>query len=172
MERQQQQAGMQACRQQAGTRARSQAGTHTTLPCLRLPAAGSIRACRPEECPHGALGRYLAQRFTIECEPFPSVASSSDDYYTTPLWRGQVPTRSISYDELASSLKSALRDLEIIIRKVTHAMRVAGARRMDQAGVDDQVIACMGTCLYEAMYRSYLLFFKPEGLMAAGRPVP
>jgi hypothetical protein len=99
---------------------------------------------------------YLAQRFTIEREPFPSLASSSDDFYTTPLWRGQDPTRSNTYDELASSLKLALRDLAIIIRMVTHAMRVAGARPMDQAGVDDQVIARMGTWLYEAMYRSYL----------------
>ena len=138
------------------------------FPALPCPTAGSIRTKLPEECPHGAMGRYLVQRFTIEREPFPTLASDRNDFYTTPLWRGQCPDRSISYDELASSLKTSLPNLDIVIRKVTHAMRVAGARRMDEAGVDDQVIARMGAWLYDAMYRSYLLFFKPEGLLAAG----
>ncbi len=57
-----------------------------------------------------------------------------------PMWPCALGSdTNISYEQQAQSLKKDLLELEISIRKVTHAWRVAGAQAMDSAGVDDAV---------------------------------
>ncbi|KAK9916158.1 hypothetical protein WJX75_009514 [Coccomyxa subellipsoidea] len=54
------------------------------------------------------------------------------------------------------------------VQRVTHIFRVLAARNLDEVGIDDKVIARMGKWNYEALSKSYLMYFKPQGLLAAG----
>ena len=84
------------------------------------------------------------------------------------LHAGNVPTKNITTDQLANRIKSYLRDMDVVTKKVTHNFRYAAARNLDENGHDDAVILRLGKWLYDAMYKSYLLFFKPEGLLGVG----
>ena len=55
-------------------------------------------------------------------------------------------TRNLSYDQQANSLKKDLNFLQIWIKKVTHAWRVAGSRAVDAAGEDDNVCKALLVC--------------------------
>lgn len=124
-------------------------------------------------CAIRALAYHIIHRFTIKGEPFPNPADTNA-WKGTVLFQARSPLEAISYDQLYAGVLGVFATLGIHITKKTHAFRVAGARAMDEAGVDDKVIARFGQWLYNAMHRSYLMFFKVEGLLAVagfeGRP--
>ncbi|KAK9829977.1 hypothetical protein WJX72_008999 [[Myrmecia] bisecta] len=128
---------------------------------------GCIRTRNPLLCPVGALGRHLCQRFTIDKEPFPDVLDK-EAWNKTALWTGSNPFSNLTYQQQSASLRKYFTESDIFIKKLTHAFRVLGARFMDMAGVDDSVIGRTGKWMYQAMYKSYLMFFKPEGLLGVG----
>jgi Centromere DNA-binding protein complex CBF3 subunit, domain 2 len=96
---------------------------------------GSVRHQLPDECSHGALGRYLAMRFTVNGEAFPS-PDNRERWYTTALWKGNNPLHNLDWQQHADSLKSHYQAAGVTIKKVTHAPRVAAARCLDEHGVD------------------------------------
>jgi len=102
-------------------------------------------------------------------DPDPNDVYKSRIWQTTPLWPGNEPSSNLSYKQQADSVKTYLRDdLDIHVTKVTHAFRVTGARVMDEAGVNDHTIMRMGHWLHQALYNSYLMFFKADGLLSLG----
>ncbi|KAK9814383.1 hypothetical protein WJX72_004937 [[Myrmecia] bisecta] len=106
-------------------------------------------------------------RFTIDKEPFPDVLDK-EAWNKTALWTGSNPFSNLTYQQQSASLRKYFTESDIFIKKLTHAFRVLGARFMDMAGVDDSVIGRTGKWMYQAMYKSYLMFFKPEGLLGVG----
>ncbi|KAL3160328.1 hypothetical protein ABBQ38_15496 [Trebouxia sp. C0009 RCD-2024] len=129
---------------------------------------GCIRHKDPLRCAHAAMARWMIRRYTIDKASFPDPRQKT-------AWNKEVPCfparhgakENLSYEQQANSMRKHLKRLKIFIKKLTHAWRVAGSRAMDAAGVDDNVIARMGGWVYEAMYKSYLEFFKTAGLMGA-----
>lgn len=110
----------------------------------RAGYTGSIRHRDPLQCPHGALGRYLISRFTLGGEMFPQ-PRDKQRYHSTPLWCGNRPDQSLSYSGHAAALSRWLGLCAIVSSKVTHLFRVAGARALDEAGMDDQVQLVAGS---------------------------
>jgi hypothetical protein len=106
---------------------------------------GNIRSQNALLCAQGAVGRMLIQRFTILGERFPSPLEEA--WFKTALWLGENPSVNVSYDQQLAGVNSALNGARnranggvgIIVKKKTHAWRVAGARALDEAGIDDQV---------------------------------
>jgi Centromere DNA-binding protein complex CBF3 subunit, domain 2 len=124
--------------------------------------------CRdPLYCVHRAFSYLFIHRFTLSNEPLPP---PEDDvrWNNTPLFLGNDPMKNICYQVSYKAIKQKLRELNINISKVTHAFRVAGARRLDELGIDDAVIERFGKWIRTAMLKSYLLVFKPCGLLAMG----
>ncbi|CAL8471742.1 g11284 [Coccomyxa elongata] len=106
-------------------------------------------------------------RFTIMGEQFPDPGDFGT-WVTTPMWPGNRPAENLSYSMQAAAIKKYLQQgMKIYVRKVTHIFRVLAARNLDEGGIDDKVIARMGKWNYEAMNKSYLMYFKPVGLLAA-----
>lgn len=104
----------------------------------RAGYTGSIRHRDPLLCPHGALGRYVVARFTIGGKQFPT-PEDRQRWNSTPLWAGNLPTQPLTYSGHASALRQWLGMCGIVTTKVTHLFRVAGARALDEAGMDNQV---------------------------------
>ncbi|CAL8471208.1 g10750 [Coccomyxa elongata] len=117
-----------------------------TLENGKSSSSGSIRHLIPAMCPHGSLGQHLVMRFTVGCEPFPSPLDF-ELWVTTPMWPGYDPRQNVSYSQQAQAIKHYLEEeLGIYVRKV---------------------IGRMGKWNLQAMSKSYLLYFKPCGLLAA-----
>jgi hypothetical protein len=97
-------------------------------------------ACRnPLVCAQRAMAVHLMHKYTILRTLFPD-PNDKATWNTTPLFPGpKDPTRNITYQQQYQSIKSALTNSNIAIKKVTHAFRVGGARRMDELGIDDSV---------------------------------
>ncbi len=104
----------------------------------KIAYAGAIRNSNPLLCCHGAIGRDLCQRFTVDSSPFPDPAVEGV-WLHTPLWPGSNPAVSISYNQHAEMLKRYLGEAAVIIAKVTHLFRMYMARDLDEQGVDDRV---------------------------------
>jgi hypothetical protein len=98
---------------------------------------GNIRSRNALLCAQGAVGRMLFQRFNIAGEPFPSPMEEA--WFQTALWLGESPSKSVCYDQQLHGVNHALGGIGIVVKKKTHAWRVAGARALDEAGIDDQV---------------------------------
>ena len=116
---------------------------------LKLTSSCSVRNSDPVLCPHGALGQHLMMRFTLGDEPFPDVEDRAV-WNAVPLWPGENINQSLSYQAQAKGLKAYLRGkLKIYIKKVTHAFRVFGARRLDESGCRDEVSADQSVFAYK-----------------------
>jgi hypothetical protein len=102
---------------------------------------GSVRHRYAELCPHGLLALYLCHRFTVRGEQFPFPGMAGAVWFHTALWKGNNPSTNISYDQQAKSFKAVFKKNDVAAKKITHAPRVAGARLLDDHGVDDVVSA-------------------------------
>jgi Centromere DNA-binding protein complex CBF3 subunit, domain 2 len=100
---------------------------------------GSVRHRMAELCPHGLLASYFCHRFTVMGEQFPMPSSADQQWFHTALWKGSDPRTNISYEQQAKSFKAIFKESDISAKKITHAPRVAGARFLDDHGVDDSV---------------------------------
>ena len=100
---------------------------------------GSVRHRSPEMCPHGLLARYLCHRFTVTGEQFPMTTSAEELWFHTALWKATNPRTNISYEQQAKAFKEVFVKNGVLAKKITHAPRVAGARFLDDHGVDDTV---------------------------------
>ena len=107
---------------------------------------GSIRHSDPLQCPHGALGRMLVSRFTVSGEVFPHPADKQR-WHNAVLWCGNNPQQSITYSGHFAALSRWLGISAIVSTKVTHLFKVAGARQLDEAGMDDQVRSAASSCM-------------------------
>lgn len=92
----------------------------------------------PLLCPHGALGRHLAHRYTINAIDFPDPADPSAWQFEA-LWPGNDRTQNISYDQQRRAVAQHLAAAGITVDKVTHVFRISGARWLDEAGIDEKV---------------------------------
>ncbi len=110
---------------------------------------------------------FLVHRFTVKGELFPD-PGDGETWNNVPLFPANDPSQNISYQQQYQNIKALLDKLGINIQKATHAFRVAGAQRLDELGIDDDVIARFGKWIRTAMLKSYLLVFKPCGLLALG----
>lgn len=106
----------------------------------KLAYCGAIRSKDPIVCALRALSYHLIHRFTIKGEPFPN-PEDREAWVHTALFPGRTPRDIISYEQLYASVVGVFAAVGITVAKKTHAFRVAGARCMDEAGVDDQVCA-------------------------------
>ena len=77
-------------------------------------------------------------------------------------------TKNVTYKQMYDAIKKYCAWVCIIITHITHAMRCAGALFLDDAGVDDSVIARHGHWAMASMYKNYLQWFKAKGLYALG----
>lgn len=89
-------------------------------------------------CTHRALAYHLIHSYTIDKTLFPD-PNDKATWNITPLFPATDHTRNITYPQHYQSVKSALAHIQSNIKKVTHAFRVGGARRMDELGIDDSV---------------------------------
>lgn len=99
---------------------------------------GSIRHSHASLCPHGSLGRYLVDRFTIEQEQFPSPCNNTQ-WQECALFRGTAASKSMSYSQQRDTVVKWFKQAYIISSKKTHSFRVAGSRLMDDSGVSEDV---------------------------------
>jgi hypothetical protein len=82
--------------------------------------------------------------FTVQNHRFPDPADP-EDWLMAALWPSKLdPTTNISYDMQAKELKGLLDALGFVFSKLTHIWRVGGARKLDEAGVEDNVSAGAG----------------------------
>lgn len=88
----------------------------------KVAYAGSIRNRETLLCAHGALGRDLVQRFTLRGALFPN-PSDTDIWRHTPLWPGNNPKASISYQQHADVLRGYLKKAGVFITKVGKVWR-------------------------------------------------
>ena len=101
--------------------------------------AGAVRHRHTAMCTQNALGQHLVKRFTIDSEPFPDPRNSTQ-WNSTAMWTANQPNKALSYTEHAASVNKYVRgELEIIVKKVTHIFRTAGARALDEQGVSSTV---------------------------------
>jgi hypothetical protein len=91
----------------------------------KIAYRGCIRNKDAVLCAHGALGRQLYMTYTARASPFPDPADK-EIWRHTPVWPGNDPTVSISYQQQADSLKVHLEAADIAIGKVCCC--VAGSR--------------------------------------------
>lgn len=83
----------------------------------KVAYAGCIRNKDAVLCAHGALARQLCMVYSVRRAPFPNPADV-EVWRHTPLWPGNDPTRSISYQQQADALKAHLLAADINIVKV------------------------------------------------------
>jgi hypothetical protein len=93
----------------------------------------------------------LAERFKLDGESFPD-PEDVVEWLACPLWRGSCG-RALTYEQLRINLKKYFKEADIdTIVKVTHAFRVAGARYLDDLGLEDVVctlhslVGSLGCC--------------------------
>lgn len=78
------------------------------------------------------------QRFTIEREEFPD-PNDKQSWNMCPLFPGKELDKAISYQQQLKALQGDFSALDLCFSKVTHIFRVAGARYLDEQGIEDQV---------------------------------
>lgn len=62
-----------------------------------------------------------------------------DEWIHCPLWKGNSAEDNVTYNLIYKRVKMYMDAAGVHVNKVTHAFRVAAARYMDEAGVDDEV---------------------------------
>ncbi len=105
----------------------------------RKQYTGCIRHRLPALCAIGALVRWLVARFTEGSEPFADPRNYKA-WQLMALWTllGD-PTQNVSYETMRKRFSAIFKDMDILCRKVTHALRVLATRVGDEAGLSDQV---------------------------------
>jgi hypothetical protein len=85
-----------------------------------------------------ALAYYIIHRYTIEKEAFPD-PNNKKAWNMAPLFPGNRSTEPISYQQMRKVLSGDFEVLNFEFSKVTHIFRVAGARFLDEQGIDEYV---------------------------------
>jgi hypothetical protein len=81
----------------------------------------------------------LAERFSLDGESFPTPEDVAA-WLACPMWKSSCGGSALTYEQLRVNLKKYFKDSAIDdIVKVTHAFRVAGARYLDDLGLEDVV---------------------------------
>lgn len=107
---------------------------HCVLQNGRVQYVTFIRSKVDAMCPAGALARLLWWRFVNGSSVFPMPDVDWDKFLSTPLFALADATEAMSYDTLATYVKQVFRANNVVIAKVCHAFRHAGARFLDQCG--------------------------------------
>ncbi|DBA92404.1 TPA: hypothetical protein ACH3X1_002643 [Trebouxia sp. C0004] len=121
-------------------------------PCPAMVLAATIRGGKAQKNGKPGYGGCLRNKDVLRCSlPRPQKKEA---------WNKEVPAfpakhgakENLSFEQQATSMWKYLNHLKIYIKKLTHAW---------------WVMCRMGGWLYDAMYKSYLEFFKASGLMGA-----
>ncbi|KAK9868889.1 hypothetical protein WJX84_000649 [Apatococcus fuscideae] len=128
---------------------------------------GFLRHSNPLICAQGRLAAYFCHRYNLEAAIIPD-PNDPEAWNNWALWPATSSSANVTYEQLADRLRKYYKANAINVSKLLHGFRVLGACTLDDAGVPDETIARMGRWLRQAMYKSYLKFFRAEGLLAAG----
>ncbi|KAG2449558.1 hypothetical protein HYH02_005091 [Chlamydomonas schloesseri] len=118
-------------------------------------------------CAIRSLAESVFVRFVLYPEPFPDVGEA--DWDLRPLLRGLGTdvNEGLTYENMADWTKAVFAYLNIIIRKVTHAMRIGGSQALAMQGVPLNVIQRWGRWFEGlSILMAYLTNAPADGLLA------
>ncbi|KAI3636407.1 hypothetical protein MIR68_005759 [Amoeboaphelidium protococcarum] len=128
-----------------------------TLKNGRVQYAGCFRGLDVLTCPVAAVGFYLQYRWMKDSScPFPDFSSRKSWYDIVLLKSVEDETEALTYQSQHAVLSKCFKDLNIMISKVTHSNRMAGAQMLEQHDVERAGIQNHGRWRGDDLQSSYL----------------
>ncbi|KAG2442260.1 hypothetical protein HXX76_002347 [Chlamydomonas incerta] len=140
--------------------------TQETARCYYLAL---MRAFDVFKCPVRSLGELLLAHFVIRGEPYPDPTNRAE-WESVPLFRSITDRmKGMTYNTMAEAMRDLFTYLDIVIRKLTHAMRVGGAQALEALGATLELIMRVGRWLQsESVVAAYVTNSPPDGLLFMG----
>lgn len=126
-----------------------------------------VRSLEPLVCAQGAMVRYLVERFTLGQEPVPD-PRDYEAWIRPHLFVGNNPNEEVAYEGHKNACARMYDSVGIVMGPKTHGFRRGGAQYLEAQGVSLDQIKRMGQWALSVLEKTYLLFFTPEAVLAAG----